>query len=95
MKYKGEMDLSYQDMEWSCIAVGATPLSTMLGPVNWKKSASSLHQAITVHQHHVIEVLDQADVEVEPELTTPQVNEAEDLGPKEITQETMLSQFLS
>ena len=34
MKYKGEMDLSYQDMEWSCIAVGATPLSTMLGPVN-------------------------------------------------------------
>ena len=43
---------------------------------------------------YVIEVLDQADVEVEPELTTPQVNEAEDLGPEEITQETMLSQFL-
>ena len=34
MKYKGEMDLSYQDMEWSCIAVGATPLSTMPGHVN-------------------------------------------------------------
>jgi len=44
---------------------------------------------------YVIEVLDQADVEVEPELTTPQVNEAEDLVPKEITQETMLSHFLS
>ena len=43
---------------------------------------------------YVVEVLDQADVEVEPELTTPQVNEAEDLGPEEITQETMLSQFL-
>jgi hypothetical protein len=53
MKYKGEMDLSYQDMGWLCIAVGATPLNTMLGPVNLRKLESSLQQAIAVHQHHM------------------------------------------
>jgi hypothetical protein len=44
---------------------------------------------------YVIEVLDQEDVEGEAELAAAQLNQAADLGPEEITQETMLSQFLS
>jgi hypothetical protein len=42
---------------------------------------------------YVIQTEDQADVEMELELPITQVND--DLGPEEMSQETMMSQFLS